>query len=93
MREDQRDGLRVLVVDELGELLRIGLLDGVEGGGVGAQRLGEAVEQALGVLRLEGLHEQLAREIDAAARHVVAGVGDVVEFVQHGLRPAPPKWR
>ena len=51
MREDQRDGLRMLVVDELGELLGIGLLNRVEGGGVGAERLGEAVEQALGVFR------------------------------------------
>ena len=48
VREHQRDGLRVLVVDELGELLRVGLLDGVEGSRIGAQRFGQAVQQALG---------------------------------------------
>ena len=33
---------------------------------------------------LEGLHEQLAGEIDTAARHVVAGVRHVVELFENG---------
>ena len=49
MRQHQRDRLRVLVMDEFGELLRVGLLDGVERRRVGSERLGEPVQQALGL--------------------------------------------
>ena len=93
VRQHQRDGLRMLVVDELGELLRIGLLNGVEGSGLGAQRLGQAVQQPLGRVRTERPHQQFAREVDAAARHVVAGRGDVVELVRGRSRPVRRRWR
>ena len=85
VRKHEGDGLGVLVVDELGELLGVGLLQGVEGGGVGAERLGEAVQKAFGVVRLEGAHEQFAGEIDTAASHVIAGIGDVMELFENGL--------
>ena len=85
VREHQRDGLRMFVVDELGQLLRIGLLNRVEGGGVGAQRFGEPVEQALGMVRVEGAQQQFAGIVDTAARHVIAGRGDLVKFFEDGL--------
>ena len=88
MREHQGDGLRMLVVDEFGELLRIGFLNRVERGGVGAERFGQPVEQPLRGVRLEGAHEQFAGVIDAAARHVIAGGGDVVELVRGRSPPA-----
>ncbi len=86
VREHQGDGLRMLVMDEFRELLGIGFLDGVEGCGVRAQGFGEAVEQALGVVRLEGAHEQFAGVIDTTARDVIAGIGDVVKLFENRLR-------
>ena len=82
VREHQRDGLRMFVVDELGKQLWVGLLDGVEGCRLGAQGLGQPVEQPFGDIRREGARQQLAGEFDAAARHIIAGRGDVVEFVE-----------
>ena len=92
VRKHQRDGLRMLVVNELGELLRIGLLDGVEGSGFGAQRFGQAVQHALGHIGTERPHQQLAGVFDAAARDVIAGRRKVVEFVEQTPRPAPSRW-
>ena len=76
----------MFVVNELGELLRVGLLDGVEGSRLGAQRLGQPVQQPLGHVRREGRHQQFAGEFDAAAGHVIARRGDLVELVQDGFR-------
>ena len=92
MREHQRDGLGMLVVNELGELLGVGFLDGVEGGGLRPQRLGEPVEHPLGDVRREGAQQQLAREIDAAARDVIAGQGQLVELFEHAPRPVRRRW-
>ena len=47
MRKNQRDGLRMLVVNELGELLRIGFLQRVEAGRFVAQRLHQPVQHFL----------------------------------------------
>ena len=46
VREHQRNGLRMLVVNELGQLLRIGFLQRVEAGGVVPEGFTDAVEQA-----------------------------------------------
>ena len=92
MRQHQGDGLRMLIVDELCQLLGVGFLNRVEGGGVGAERFGEAVQQTLGLIRLESAHQQLAGILYAAAGHVVAGIGDMMELFEHDSRPAPPRW-
>ena len=47
VRKDQGDGLRMLAVHELGQLLRIGLLQRVQADGFVAQGLGEAVDHSL----------------------------------------------
>ena len=85
VREDQRDGLRMLVVDELGELLRIGFLQRVEAGQLRAQRLHQPVHQFSGVLRAEGVHEHFLRIVDAALEHVVVGHRHLVELFENAL--------
>src|SRR5579862_2044249 len=59
MGKDKGDGLRMFVVDELGELLWIGLLQGVEAGGLRAQRFYQPVDHSLGVFGAEGIHKEL----------------------------------
>ena len=85
MRQNQGHGLRMFVVNELGELLGVGLLDGVKRGGFRPQRLRQAIQQPLGNVGRKGPHQQLAGEIDTASRHVIAGRSDVMVFVQHLL--------
>ncbi len=85
MREDQRDGLRVLVVDELGELLRIGFLQRVEIGQFRAQRLHQPVHQFSRVLRPERAHEHLFRVVDAALEHVIVGHRHLVELFENSF--------
>jgi hypothetical protein len=68
----------MFVVDELGELLGIGSLDGVEGGGLAAQGFGQAVQEPLGDIRVEGALQQFAGEIKTAAGYVIARRRDVV---------------
>jgi hypothetical protein len=83
VRKHQCDGLRVLVVNELGELAGVGLLDGVEGGGFRAESLGQAVQKTLGHVGSERRHQQFAGEFHTAARHVISRRGDMVKLVQN----------
>ena len=82
MRQNERDHLRVLAVDELGELLRIGLLQRVEGSDVGAQGLDQAVEQPPRRIRAEGADQDLAGVVQAALEHVVVRDGHLVELLE-----------
>ena len=47
MRQNQRDGLRMLAVDEFGELLRIGFLQRVETQRLVGERLHQPVQHSL----------------------------------------------
>ncbi len=86
MRQDQRDGLRMLVVDEFGELLRIGLLQRVETGQLGAQRLHQPVHQL--AARARGRTRVISiflRVVDAALEHVVVRHRHLVELFENAL--------
>ncbi len=85
MRENQRDGLRMLVVNEFRQLLRVGLLQRVEAGQLRSQRLHQPVYQSFGMLRAKGRHQHFLGVIDAALEHVLAGHGHLVELFENGL--------
>ncbi len=75
MGEDQRDGLRMFVVDEFGELLRVDFLQNVEVGIFAAERLREAVDHLLADFGAERLVQHFLGVVEAAAhdkivRHV-----------------------
>ena len=82
MGEDERHHLRMLVVDEPGELLRVSLLQGIDAGESGAQRFDQPVEHPGGSLLSEGAHEQLACVFQSPLEHVVVGHGHVEELLQ-----------
>jgi hypothetical protein len=75
----------MLVVDELGELLRVGFLDGVETGHFRAQGLDQPVHDFSGVLGAEGVIEHLLGVVDAALEHVVVGHRHLVELFEDVL--------
>ena len=89
MRQHQRDGLRMLAVEQLAQLLRVGAL---QLGQIALRRLLRAPhqrQQILGALLAEGLHQQPAGIVQAAVHH------EVLRFEQSprtlpGSRPKAP---
>ena len=59
VREDEGDGLRMLAVDELGQLLGIGFLQGVEGRRIVAHGLHQPVHQLARGVRSKALNSSL----------------------------------
>src|SRR5579862_959824 len=85
MRQNQRDRLRMFIMNELRQLLRIGLLQRVEVDGFVADGLHQLVEDLLRVFRPEGVHQHLARIIDTALHHIVVRDGHLVELFEHAF--------
>ncbi len=83
MRKDQRNGLRVLAVDEFGELGRIGFTQCVEAERFVAHRLHQAIQHFFGLLRSECIDQNLARVVDASLDHVVVRHRHLVELFKH----------
>ncbi len=83
MRQDERDGLRLLGLDEFGQLRGIGLLQAVEADQGVLQRDVQPVQQFLGRVATECLDEQPFRRI--RLRRALAGLrdGQAMEIVQY----------
>src|SRR6516162_365100 len=86
MGKHQRDGLRVLVMNEFCKLLRVGLLNCVERCGFGSEGFGEPVQKTLGVFGFESLHEQLPCEVNTASGNVIPGTRDVMKLFENRFR-------
>ena len=72
MRKDQRDGLRMLAFDEAAQLIRIGLLQGLEVFVEADSDPRKMVGDALGALRSKGVREHALGVIEAAAAAVLS---------------------
>ena len=73
-------------MNKLGQLLRVGFLDGVERYRFGAQRFGQPIHHAAGCIRAEGVEQEFSRHLQTAARHVIACRGQVMELVEDQFR-------
>ncbi len=86
MRQDERDGLRVLAMDEFGELLGVGFVQDVETGDIFAQRFDQAVVNLASGLGAESAFEHLARIFKSTLHDVVIADHGLMKFFQNGLR-------
>ena len=83
MSQHQRDGLRMLGVEQLAQLLRIGAL---QLGQVALRRLLRAAhqhQQIVGALLAKGLDQQPAGVVQAAMHHEVLRLQQLPELFQH----------
>ena len=83
MRQHQGDGLRMLGVEQLAQLLRIGAL---QLGQVALRRLLRAAhqhQQIVGALLAEGLHQQPAGVVQPAVDHEVLRLEQLPELLQN----------
>src|SRR6516165_7853901 len=72
----------MLVVDEFCQLLRVGLIQSIERSSLRSQGLGQPVQKALRLIRIESPEQQLARELHAAASHMIARCRKVMELLK-----------
>jgi len=83
MGEQQGDGLRMFLLDEVHELGGVHILQEAEARGAdGALHL---FQDFLGAARAHGRFQGLARVFDAALEDVFLGHGHLMEFFQHAL--------
>jgi hypothetical protein len=76
MRQDERDGLRMLVLDEVEQLLRVGALDEVERRHL--QRALQAVDDLDGTLLAQRLFKDVTRVVDTALADVLLSHGQLI---------------
>ena len=81
VREYQRDGLRVLALDEVQEVARVRAADEVEGTHLEARR--EPVHDVDGLLRSQGPFQHLAGVIDAPRGDEILGHHHFLELLEH----------
>ncbi len=85
MREDQSDGLRVFAVYELCKLLRISLLERIEGSHFGTQGLHHAVQPFLSLLGSIGADQEFAGVFNSSLENVVVRRHHLIAVFQHGF--------
>ena len=85
MREDQRNRLRMFVVDEFRQLLRVNLLQNIEAGIFAAHRFGKAIDNLFRDFRAECLVEHLFCIVESAAHDAIVRHVHLIKLFEQGF--------
>ena len=85
MREHQRNRLRMFVMDELRELLRVCFLKHIEAGHLAGNLVSDLIQQTRGRFGAERALQHLPRVVDSAFHDILLRDHHLVELFENGF--------